>query len=304
MPGLDDDPDAAVVGRLLREQAPHLAQLPVRVSARQGSSNHVFRLGERLAVRLPRSDEYVPDLHAELVGLPLLRRHVGAAVPEVVVAGEPSRHFARPWAILTWLPGHPPRALDAMPQAELARTLGDFLRELHGIGTDEAPSSFVGRDYRCGEPVTDRIDAWLKRAADELADLVDPAATREAWRRLRQVPAASRPLTWVHTDLSTENLLVDDDGRLTGVIDLGGLGVGDRSVDLLYAWGLFDARARGLFRSHAGVDEASWLRARAWAFVGPGLLTIAGYRHTMPDRCACLCAMVERVASEVGVELR
>lgn len=127
---------------------------------------------------------------------------------------------------------------------------------------------------------------------------------REAWQRLRRVPSATQPACWVHTDLSAENVLVHHDGGLAGVIDFGGLGIGDRSVDLLYAWSLLDAPARDLLRTAAGADEATWSRARAWAFVGPGLVTIASYRHSMPARVERLTAMVEAVAAEVGVRLR
>ena len=108
----------------------------------------------------------------------------------------------------------------------------------------------------------------------------------------------------MHTDLSAENLLTHRDGRLAGVIDFGGIGIGDRSVDLLYAWSLLDAPARDVLRVACGADEATWVRARAWAFVGPGLATIANYRDTMPSRTSRLIAMVEAVAGEVDVDLR
>lgn len=113
-----------------------------------------------------------------------------------------------------------------------------------------------------------------------------------------------QPVCWVHTDLSTENILVHHDGRLAGVIDFGGLGIGDRSVDLLYAWSLLDAPARDMLRIASGSDEATWSRARAWAFVGPGLLTIASYRHSMPARIERLTSMIDTIAAEVGVQLR
>ena len=41
-----------------------------------------------------------------------------------------------------------------------------------------------------------------------------------------------------------------------------------------------------------------------WAFVGPDLLSIENYRHSMPNRTAKLTKMVEAVAEEVGVSLR
>lgn len=297
-------PDPRVVTRLLRDQAPHLAAMPVRVSPESGSSNWVFRLGDALAVRLPRSDGYVPDLLKEVRWLPHVAPHVVSPVPELVAFGEASQVFPRPWAIVSWLPGELPVNLDEMQQARFAETLGAFLQSLHAVDTAGAPRGAEHWGYRCGEPVTDQIDDWAEKAATALADLFDPAAVREAWRRLRRVPPPTRPVCWVHTDLSAENTLIHDDGRLAGVIDFGGLGIGDRSVDLLYAWSLLDAPARDLLRVASASDEATWSRARTWAFVGPGLLTIANYRHSMPARSERLASMVDTIAGEVGVQLR
>jgi aminoglycoside phosphotransferase (APT) family kinase protein len=263
----------------------------------------VFRLGDELAVRLPRDEEYVADLRREVRWLPHLAPQVTTAVPAVVAVGEPCRSYPRPWAVVTWVPGELPGVLDQAQQVALAATLGTFLQDLHAVDTAGAPRGAERWGYRCGEPVTDRIDGWADRAATALADLFDPADVREAWRRLRDVPPATQPACWVHTDLSAENLLVHDDGRLAGVIDFGGVGIGDPSVDLLYAWSLLDAPAREVLRTASGADEVTWARARAWAFVGPGLLTIAGYRDSMPARTERLVSMVVSVAAEVGVEL-
>ena len=296
-------PEVDAVVRLLDEQAPHLAHLPLRPSATSGSSNWVFRLGEELALRLPRTQDHADDLRKEVRWLPVLGPALTAPVPEVVLAGEPSETFDRPWAVVTWVPGETPVGLDGDQQVALAEGLGELVRSLHAIDAGGQPAGAEHWGYRAGEPVTPRIDAWAEEVADDLADLFDPAAVREAWRRLRDVPPATAPPVWVHTDLSGENVLVGPDGRLAGVIDFGGLGVGDGSVDLLYAWSLFEEPARTVFRTAAGADDATWARARAWAFVGPGLLTIDGYRDTMPERTRQLTAMVTAVAAEVGVSL-
>jgi aminoglycoside phosphotransferase (APT) family kinase protein len=276
----------------------------VRMSPASGSSNWVFRLGEQLAIRLPRSDNYVADLEKEVRWLPRLAPDLPAAVPDVVAVGRPSEIFPRPWAVVSWVPGDLPLALDGSRQALLAESLGQFLQSLHAVDASDVPAGPEHWGYRCGEPVTDTLDRWAEHAATELADLFDPTRVREAWRFLRDVPAATEVVTWVHTDLSEENLVAHRDGRLAGVIDFGGIGVGDRSVDLLYAWSMFDAPARETFRVAAGVDDETWTRARAWAFVGPGLLTIANYRDTMFSRVDRLTSMVEKVAADVGVQLR
>ncbi|WP_094770561.1 aminoglycoside phosphotransferase family protein [Microbacterium gorillae] len=297
-------PTVDTVVSLLHGQAPDLADRPVRGLAASGSSNVVFRLGEDLAVRLPRSDRYVPDLRNEVRWLPVLAPHLPTTIPEVVVEGRPTEAFPRPWTIVSWVSGDLPLELDAAQQVRLAETLGAFLRSLHAIDATGVPSGPDEWGYRCGEPVTEESDRWVAEAAAELADVFDPARVHEAWRRLRCVPPASAGPSCVHTDLSVENLLVDADGALSGVIDFGGVGVGDPSVDLQYAWSMFDAPAREVFRSAAGADEATWARARAWAFGGPGLSTLAGYRHSMPERTARLTRMVEAVAAEVGIRLR
>ncbi len=299
-----DLPDAALVARLLREQAPHLAGQALRPSTASGSSNWVFRLGDGQAVRLPRSEGYAEDLLKEVRWLPRLGSALPTPVPRVEFVGDASEAFPRPWTVVSWLPGDPPADLDSTQQAELATTLGQFLQSLHDMDASGVPEGAEHWGYRAGEPVTDTIDEWADYAATQLSDVFDPEAVRRAWRLLRDVPPATTSPCWIHTDLSAENMLVDSDGSLSGVIDWGGLGVGDPAVDLLYAWSMFDAPARDVLRAAAAADDASWVRARAWAFVGPGLLTIENYRQTMPGRTAKLIAMVTTIAAEVGIRLR
>ena len=69
---------------------------------------------------------------------------------------------------------------------------------------------------------------------------------------------------WVHGDLLPGNLLVVD-GRLSAVIDFGGLNVGDPACDLQPAWNVFAGDSRRRFLADLEVDRASWLRDRGWA---------------------------------------
>ncbi len=300
----ENPPGPDTLAALLRAQAPELAGLHIRRSAASGSSNWVFRLGENLAVRMPRSDDYAEDLLNEVRWLPHLAPRLPVPVPAIVAVGQPTGDFPPPWTVVSWVKGEPPDNLTESQQKRFARSLGHVLHTLHGLDPAGAPVGATPGGYRRGEPVTDTIDAWADQAANALADLFDPSAVRMAWSRLREVPPPPAPPRLVHTDLSAENLLVDAVGQLSGVIDFGGFGVGDRSVDYLYVWSLLEAPARQILREVGEVDDATWARARAWAFVGPGLLTIAHYRDSMPARTARLIAMVEAVAAEVGVRLR
>jgi aminoglycoside phosphotransferase (APT) family kinase protein len=68
----------------------------------------------------------------------------------------------------------------------------------------------------------------------------------------------------VHGDIAVGNLLATD-GRLSAVIDFGGLGVGDPACDLVIAWVFMDDGARAAFRQALPLDAGTWARARGWA---------------------------------------
>lgn len=99
-------------------------------------------------------------------------------------------------------------------------------------------------------------------------------------------------------DLLCENLLVRD-GRLVGVLDLGALCLGDPAADHIVAWEALDERARETYRDAVAVDEAEWLRGRAWA-LAVALMTLPYYRDTMPERCVDRLVMARAVLADAG----
>src|SRR6266571_6305540 len=93
---------------------------------------------------------------------------------------------------------------------------------------------------------------------------LDKRSKTTAWDAALQTPAWHGPPVWLHGDLAPLNLLVQQ-GRLSAVIDFGGLGVGNPACDLIVAWNLLPAAARGIFRAELGVDDTTWARGRGWA---------------------------------------
>jgi aminoglycoside phosphotransferase (APT) family kinase protein len=61
------------------------------------------------------------------------------------------------------------------------------------------------------------------------------------------------------------NVLVSD-GRLAGVIDVGGLGPADPALDLVGAWHLLEPGPRQSFREALGCHDRDWGSGKAWAF--------------------------------------
>lgn len=296
VPRMHDDEvavDEAVVRRLLESQLPDLAGLPLQRIEAWGTDHVIFRLGEHLSVRLPKIGWATGQGERESTWLPRLAPHLPVEVPVPVAVGRPADGFAHPWYVAPWLDGaNPDPASDDL--VPLAVDLAAFVRALQRIPATGAPSTRPGRR---GGPLA-AADSSTRVPAERLrAETgVDVDALLAVWEAGVRAPAWAGPAVWVHGDLMEGNLLVRD-GRLTGVIDWGGLSAGDPAVELMVAWSLFDARSRAVYRDALGfVDDAMWLRGRAWA-VSAALQALPYYRDTNPDIVARSWRTVRAVLS-------
>ena len=251
--------DEELVRGLLRSQHPDLADLALR-PVEAGWDNVVFRLGDELAVRLPRR-QMGADLAAnEHRWLPRLAPTLPLPVPAPVRIGRPEGRYPWAWSVVPWFPGT--SALDALldDPAATAQQLGRFLRALHVPAPPDAPRSTVR-----GIPLVERDEltqAWI----DQLSDELDAPLVREVWARHVALPRHDGPPTWVHGDLHPHNLVVEG-GAVTAVIDFGDLNAGDPATDLAIAWMLLPSEHRPALRDAAGADPGAWDRGRGWALV-------------------------------------
>jgi aminoglycoside phosphotransferase (APT) family kinase protein len=120
----------------------------------------------------------------------------------------------------------------------------------------------------------------VQRSVAELGDHIDRAAVLRSWEQSLAAPAWGGAEEWVHGDLLPGNLLVVN-GRLSAVIDFGGLNVGDPACDLQPAWNMFTGRSRRTFLDELRVDEAMRLRGRGWA-LSQALMALPYYWETNP----------------------
>jgi aminoglycoside phosphotransferase (APT) family kinase protein len=137
----DVDIDEALVRTLLHEQHPDLAGLELREVA-GGWDNQMWRLGEELAVRMPRTLRAPSLLRTEQQWLPFLAPSLPLPVPSPVRVGEPSARFPKTWTVARWVDGEP---ADHTPisSPRAAGTLAGFLRALHRTAPGEAPANPV-----------------------------------------------------------------------------------------------------------------------------------------------------------------
>src|SRR5215471_6939891 len=112
--------DEALVRRLLADQFPEWADLPLRRIEPSGTVNAIFRLGAELSVRLPRRDGPTKPASREFDWLPKLAPLLPVEVPVPVAQGRPSKDYPWFWEIHTWVEG------DTVPVDEIDATRAAF----------------------------------------------------------------------------------------------------------------------------------------------------------------------------------
>lgn len=265
-PEVEVPPELAV--RLIRTQFPEVAAAELRELG-AGWDNVAYVVDDRWVFRFPRREFAVPFLRAELRWLPTLAPQLPVPVSAAQFAGRPSDDFAWPFGGYPLLAGDTlcSRELAPDPRRQLARDLASFLRSLHTIEVPE-PGDEVPVDSIHRMDLVRRIPLVRERA-EEVADRTPEVE----WDRVLQVlsdlattPASSDERVWTHGDLYARHLLMDDVGRLAGVIDWGDMHVGDAAVDLSAAFALFTPVERSVFFEVYGpVAEPARRRARGRA---------------------------------------
>jgi aminoglycoside 3'-phosphotransferase II len=237
---LADNPGGVSIDRLVAELPPGIAELgaPARWEAVSVAANGatVWRLerpaGHRVYLKAaPEAGGAAGQLRGEadrlrwLSALPI----DGIALPSVIESAtdaETGDHYLA----LTEVPGIPATRSEALGDAEtFVGTLAGALRAVHDV-------PFRAASFACP------VDELLARAGQRVADgLVDrrtfgPLHARytpeELYRHARDLrPPGPEDTVVVHGDPRLDNTLIGD-GAVTGYVDLGRAGVGDRYLDL------------------------------------------------------------------------
>nr|WP_203592372.1 MULTISPECIES: aminoglycoside phosphotransferase family protein [unclassified Streptomyces] len=267
-----------MVRRLVDAQFPQWATLPLDRLDPAGADHVIYRLGEELTVRLPRHAGAIGQARKEYHWLPRLAPHLPLTVPVPVAVGEPGCGYPWPWAVSRWLDGEVATVDTLAGSATAAVALARFLTALQRFTPVDLHAAPLPDDLT-GRPLSERDDA-TRAAIDRLDGIFDGSAMTALWDAALDAPGWDRPPVWFHGDFHTGNLLTRE-GRLSAVIDFGGLGVGDPACDLMIAFTLLTPGTRAVFRDELGVDDATWLRGRGWA-LATGLNAYSSYAAVNP----------------------
>ncbi|HEX3057938.1 MAG TPA: aminoglycoside phosphotransferase family protein [Usitatibacter sp.] len=275
-----------LVRALLRAQFPQWSGLNLRATEPPGWDNCTLRLGGDLLVRLPTDAAYAHQVDKEQQWLPRLARHLPLTIPSPVAMGRPTSEYPWNWSIYRWIEAD----ASSLPTSAFARELGEFLQALQRIDATGGPGPGRHNFHRGGDLAV--YDEEVRRALVILEGRVE---AREAMRLWRSATATNwdHPAVWIHGDISRSNLLTRSH-RLTAVIDFGNLAVGDPACDLAIGWSWFDRETCEALRTALPLDDATWLRGRAWSLwkalvVAAGISPTNAIEHADPMRVVQRC---------------
>ncbi|MCG8367088.1 MAG: aminoglycoside phosphotransferase family protein [Pseudanabaenales cyanobacterium] len=271
------DIDIPLVTRLLAEQFPQWAKLPIRAVEPGGWDNKTFRLGEDMSLRLPSAERYAGQVEKEHKWLPRLAPLLPLPIPVPLAMGQAAEGYPWNWSVYRWLEGEN-ATIDCIEDLDqFAAKLAQFLIALQQIDPTAGPLPGEHNFFR-GGPLS-IYDTETRNAIASLHDKIDTDAVTAVWESALESNWQGAPV-WLHGDVYATNLLVHK-GCLSAVIDFGCLGVGDPACDFTIAWTLFSGESRKTFHLALSVDDSTWARSRGWA-LWKGLITLAKNIDTNP----------------------
>lgn len=299
------DDEVTITDELARDlvvrQFPEWAALPLRRIRSSGTVNAIYRLGDDLVLRLPRTAAHArprPWVEQNHTWLAEVAPLLPLEVPEPVALGEATDDYPFAWPVHRWIDGDSLGAVDLSASEDAAIRLGKLVRALHALAPpgpdDGAPRSAKAISRRSWDPVFRATIEGVRGI-----DGIDVDAAIEAWDVTLTAAAWGRPAVWVHGDLLRDNLLARD-GRLVSVIDWECWGAGEPALDLTPAWFVFRGEARSAFVDAvgAGVDADTWARARNLAL--RSVMGIRYYEDTNPTFSAmALATLIEATADPI-----
>lgn len=177
--------------------------------------------------------------------------------------GSPSVDYPYSFSIYKWLEGRSANHLQTNDKTleAVALQLATFLKELQSTSDVDGPEPGQHNWWR-----GDHVCVYDKRAREQfanLADIIDSNAALDLWEQSCAIKWHEKPV-WIHGDFAVGNILIQDN-KLSGVIDFGGMAIGDPAYDLVIAWTYLSGKARDIFINEIDLDINTWVRSRGWA---------------------------------------
>lgn len=284
------DVTTGVVQDLIAAQFPQLAWEPARFLDR-GMDNAVF-LAADVVFRFPVRRAAAEILRTEMAVVPSIASQLDIAISTPRYAGFPTASYPFVFAGFPYVAGTAVSdvALDDEHRKALTAALAGFLRALHALDprsveiNDALPPDTIGRlDH------SKRFPLVCQRLA-HLRNELGPAEGERLMRFLERVAPQDREgaRCIVHGDLYARHVLVDDLGKLSGIIDWGDVHFGNPAIDLAVAFYVLPpSHIDRFFEAYGTVDRRTLDLALYRALYHGVLVADLGLQWQRPLVAAC-----------------
>lgn len=263
-----------LVHRLIGSQFPELGAGRIKRLG-NGWDNTVYLIGAEYVFRFPRRNVAVDLIKMEGRLLPKLADYLTLPYPKPLFYGKETDEYPVPFLGYTYLAGEFPLGVPDGQRAFSAAVLGRFLKQLHSFPTQLALGCGAPHDHRNLRDLAQRQEKMRKFYADlrERMREEERLAMETYLDRGVQPETLPQEDVFLHGDLHFKNMLVDEQGRVSGIIDWGDMNVGHPACDLSVAYSFLPPQARPeFFAAYGEVDESTKSLARMIAIYIPMLI--------------------------------
>src|SRR5262249_47541867 len=149
------DTDSSLVRRLLATQFPQWADLPIALVRSAGTDNALYRLGDDMAVRLPRIYRATGQVDEEHQWLPRLAPLPPLTIPVPLAKGTPGEGYPWQWSVYQWLEGENATVAPFTDLGQAVTELATFIATLRRIDSTGGPLPGEHNSFR-GVPLAMR----------------------------------------------------------------------------------------------------------------------------------------------------
>lgn len=266
--------------KLISTQFPQLASKSVRKLG-YGWDNTVYLVGTEYVFRFPRREVAIHSLRMEGKILPKLKDYCSIAYSIPLLFGVGDYGYPAPFLGYSYLSGEFPIGLTDKQRALSANTLAVFLKSLHAFPVQIAQENGVQHDHRNLTDLAMRKEKMHKFLSDIALHLCD-----EEYRALSnyieqlKIKKVKQKYTFLHGDLHFKNMLVNESGIISGIIDWGDINIGHPACDLNVVYSFLPPDARSnFFKVYGEVDEETKILARLIAIYIPTLIILQAIDH-------------------------
>ena len=272
LPKQEIEINPTIVKQLIADQFPNLSDLPISFLG-SGWDNVNYRLGTDYIIRIPRRKIAADLLMNEVEWLPKVKDDLPISISAALYVGEAGANIPWKWAITPWFDGT--TADQVQLGIEEAKRLAIFLKRLHQLPTHNLPHNPMR-----AVPLSERTDSFEGRMSYLKANTTFITTQIE---QLWEVALSEKSVqfdAFIHGDLHPFNI-IQEDGKIRGIIDWGDLTKGNASTDLAIFWMLFDnKKVRNAALATYEASQRQINIAMGWAiFYGTFFLYEGQFQH-------------------------